>query len=79
MENVNQYSHFLSLFSHISDTIIAFLQMMFACYYCFFFFCYVEIMDKGFTAYSELNNLVLAIAANITYLPANGPNMKWTS
>jgi len=43
-----------------------------------FFAVHVEITDKGFTAHSELSNLVLAITANITYLPANGPNMKWT-
>jgi len=36
-------------------------------------------MDKGFNAHSALSNLVLAVAANITYLPANGPNMKRTS
>jgi hypothetical protein len=53
--------------------------MMFACFYCFFFFVSLKIMDIRFTAHIELSNLVLARAANTTYLPANGPNIKWTS
>jgi hypothetical protein len=48
------------VFSHISDTFIAFLQLMFSHFYCVFFAVPLEMMDKGFTAHMELSKRALA-------------------